>query len=466
MTATSTRKDSISEPLPLPNRDATNEALELLEWRELSLLVAKLTRTDGGRALIEDGLELGYDRTRSETLLGETREMFQLTHVLARDVPLGGARQVSGYALDASKGLVLTGHSLRSIASTLEAARSTRRLFESVDGEHASFPLLLQHARAARTWPDVEAAIVNAIDEFGDVSDAAIPALAAVRNERREIVVAIRDALRALMDRHSDAIQERAITTRYNRFVILAKIGRKAVFRGAVVHDVSATGGTAYIEPREVRALNDRLRSAEAREKKIVQQVLRDLSFDHVAPIVDDIVELCKALAAIDAAGARAQVAAELNAVDVRFADVDKEMAVRLRGVRHPLLAWSANDDSDGDSVVPSDYIIPHGVRCVCITGPNTGGKTVALKTIGLAALMAKAGLFVLASPPEPGNGDQVVLPYFDKVLVDIGDDQSLVQSLSTFSGHIQRIKRILNASTPQSLVLFDEIGSGTVGLH
>lgn len=363
-------------------RDAFSEALGLLEWRELSERVADLARTRGGRALLlrdERGLPLPTTREGSELLLEQTREAYTLEHRLRQPLPLHGVFDVAGTAASTVKGRVLSGTELREISATLSAGRRVRRHVDAADAPESAFPRLVTLARAARTWPDVERIIVEKIDEFGEVSDSADDELASLRMEKRDVTAAIRDKLNSIMTRHSDAVQERVITTRYDRFVILVKMAKKSVFKTGTVHDVSATGSTAYIEPAGVRGLNDKLRGVTSREKARVHAILKELSGKQVAPIADDVQVLSEALAAVDAACARAQAAVELNAVDVEFAPSDGEpQSLELRGLRHPLLAWMTISEADPEAkmeVVPSDYLIPAGKKCVTVTGPNTGGK-------------------------------------------------------------------------------------------
>jgi DNA mismatch repair protein MutS2 len=228
------------------------------------------------------------------------------------------------------------------------------------------------------------------------VFDSCDAQLAGLRRGIKDVTATIRERLQSLMAAHPDAIQDRVITTRYDRFVIPVKVGRKAEFRKGVVHDISQTGSTAYIEPQAVRALNDKLRELVAREKARVSAVLRIVSFQTVAPTADDVEHLSAVLAVIDAATA----SRSLDAVDVMF---DDSSPICLRCARHPLLSWKAMDaeqaaarrknraiecDADAkgslgnaesdlsrpwkEQVVPSDYIVGDDVRCVCVTGPNT----------------------------------------------------------------------------------------------
>lgn len=503
--------------------DAKEESLRLLEWGDISAKVATYASTDLGRAALGNGICLPIPDNigGSERLLQETREAYAMEYRFDKPLSFQGVFDIRSYVRSAAKGQMLSGMELLHIARTLAAARKIRKLIETVNAQTEGDTLkrFAEMVARFRTWPDVETRILQCIDEYGSVSDVADQQLAGIRQAQRQLVAEIRAKLNEVMASNSDAIQERVITTRYDRFVIMVKMAKKAVFRGGIVHDVSASGGTAFIEPSSVRTMNDKLREYDAKEKARVNAILRKLSADVVAPILDDAVYLADILAIIDAANARARCARALDAIDITF---DDTQPLTLRGVRHPLLMWNimnhkhdvrelekynaeqrvastpsgrkndiekTEDATNSDIiaferpqpplwkklVVPSTYELGKDVRCVCVTGPNTGGKTLCLKTLGVVALMAKAGLFVPASLPhslstaegeETSAAEAVRIPYFDQVLADIGDDQSLVQSLSTFSGHIQRIKRILAATTERSLVLFDEIGSGTVSLR
>lgn len=467
------------------------------------------------------GLPIPSSRAESEYLLSQTREIYHLENHLQKPLSFSGVHHVTPSVSLAEKGKILTGKELIAVAQTLAAARTLRRHIESAaknvgDKRNPAELMCLRDMVAPfRTWPEKEREIKRCLDDFGEVTTAADPQLSTVRAELQRALEEVRAKLNDIMAKHADAIQERVMMQRYDRFVIAVKMSRKGDFRRGIVHDASSTGSTAYIEPASVKPLNDRLRELVAKEKARVNAVLRKLSQDIVAPIADDIRRIGNTLARIDAAAARARCSYALDAVDVVF---DDEKPVKLLGARHPLLVWKAMDKAEyggehsnnamdvhaisernddiyvGDlnaeqseeplwkrAVVPSSYKLNEDVRCVCVTGPNTGGKTLCLKTLGTCVLMAKAGLFVPAKAPsavarltrehglagnESGDGefeDFARIPYFDAVLADIGDDQSLVQSLSTFSGHVRRIKRILAASSPQTLVLLDEIGSGTV---
>lgn len=546
-------------PSTSPKReiDSSRETLSLLEWSAFSSRVASFASTAYGRRNIlgNDGmLQVPVVRADSEQLLGLTREAHFLENALAKPLPLGGVHDVLEEVRLTAKGVALQGSQLVRIAETLDAARKLRkhieaavssskadaiddgdeRIGDKVDGSVNKLARFRQMVATLKTWPDVEAQIRASLDDFGEVLDSCDPALYDLRSSIKEVVATIRSRLHSLMAAHANAIQDRVITTRFDRFVIPVKVSQKAEFRKGVVHDVSASGATVFIEPQAVRALNDKLRELCARERARITAILRKLSVEVVSPIADDFDHLCSVIGILDAACARANASISLNGKDVHFTDGNSTLS--LYGVRHPLLSWKVADDekysaslngkaqnskggeyeqiesmvkphsNQWKTVVPNDFIVPDGIRCVCVTGPNTGGKTISLKTLGMAVLMAKAGLFVPADmsrsffansyqsaksassalqaenmkegthndlshftdalrrveTPDAFGSELVTMPYFDYVLADIGDDQSLVQSLSTFSGHIERIKRILKKATPNSLVLFDEIGSGT----
>ncbi|NER39179.1 MAG: endonuclease MutS2 [Oscillatoria sp. SIO1A7] len=308
--------------------------------------------------------------------------------------------------------------------------------------------------------------------------------------------------LQGILQKQGNAIQQQLITQRGDRFVIPVKAPQKDAIPG-IVHDASTTGATLYIEPNAIVGFNNQLRVLLRQEKTEEETILRALTAG-VAAVAEDLERLLAIATILDLAVARSRYSFWLGGNAPQFwqrsteqteepAEGEEESGeksgeeepgekdslertqegageknrkkeanknnssnsrITLRQLRHPLLVWQQQHEQ-GPVVVPIDLGIQPHIKIVAITGPNTGGKTVALKTLGLAVLMAKAGLFVPAREP-------VELPWFDLVLADIGDEQSLEQSLSTFSGHIRRIGRILDAMTLDSLVLLDEVGAGT----
>jgi DNA mismatch repair protein MutS2 len=311
-----------------------------------------------------------------------------------------------------------------------------------------------------RTYPELEQEIHRCIDERGQVADRATPKLGTIRTQMRQLRDRIYQLLQGILQRQSNAVQEQVITQRNNRFVLPVKAPQKDAIPG-IVHDSSVSGATLYIEPNSTVNLNNQMRQLLRQEQAEVEAVLRALT-EQVAEVKPDLDRLLTVVTILDLACAKARYSLWLQANPPKFIELeDRELAsqneesldeenlenskrqmpklrsqITLRQLRHPLLVWQQQYEQ-GFPVVPIDLTIQPHIRVVAITGPNTGGKTVTLKTLGLVALMAKVGMFVPAREP-------VELPWFDNILADIGDEQSLQQSLSTFSGHIRRISRIL----------------------
>jgi DNA mismatch repair protein MutS2 len=313
-----------------------------------------------------------------------------------------------------------------------------------------------------------------------------------IRVELRKIRSQITQKLQNIIQAKSGAIQEQLITQRSDRFVIPVKAPQKDAIPG-IVHDTSTSGATLYIEPSSVVPLGNQLRQIFRKEQTEAEAIRRTLT-EKVAAVTPDLERLLAIVTTLDLAVAKARYSLWIGSNPPRFINRQDNEIITLRNLRHPLLVWQQQHEQ-GNPVIPVDLLISPQIRVVTITGPNTGGKTVTLKTLGLAAIMAKVGLFVPAREP-------VEMPWFSQVLADIGDEQSLQQSLSTFSGHIRRISRILEAlaekgvrsqesgvrrkkeeeeevrrkeeeeeekekiklpvPSPQSLVLLDEVGAGT----
>ncbi len=391
-------------------------------------------------------LPLPPTQAESERLLAQTREATALETRLPGGLPLEGIYDIGDALTRAGLGGSLSGEELSQIAQTLGGARSLRRMLD--DQEHC--PVLQALVAHLRTYPELEQEIHRCIDERGRVTDRASEPLSQVRTQLRRVRDQIYQTLQGILQRKANAVQENLIAQRNERFVIPVKAPQKDAIPG-VVHDASASGATLYIEPHAVVPLNNQLRTL-ARQEQVEEEAIRSQLSAQVAAVQEDLERLLWIVTAVDLAVARARYGLWLGANAPRF--VAPEEPIVLRQLRHPLLVWQQQHER-GNQVVPVDLLIRPALRAVVITGPNTGGKTVTLKSLGLAALMARAGLFVPAREP-------VELPWFESVLADIGDEQSLEQSLSTFSGHIRRISRVFAALSGQALVLLDEVGAGT----
>jgi DNA mismatch repair protein MutS2 len=361
--------------------------------------------------------------------LAETQEA---THLETRPPGLSftGIADIGDALVRAQRQGLLNGKDLLAIALTLKGARQLRR---AVDGQ-AEVPTLQARVSELRTHPDLEQAIHHCIDDRGQVADRASAKLGQIRDQLKTCRHDIYQRLQRILQRHSGAVQEAVITQRGDRFVIPVKAPQKDAIPG-IVHDASTSGATLYIEPKAVVELGNRLRQLQRQEKTEEEAVCRALT-TQVAEVAEDLEQLLAIVTALDLATARARYGLWLNANAPRFVETQEQ--ITLRQLRHPLLVWQQQHEQ-GAAVVPIDVVVSPTVRVVAITGPNTGGKTVTLKTLGLVTLMAKAGLFIPAREP-------VELPWFEQILADIGDEQSIEQSLSTFSGHIKRIGRILAA--------------------
>ncbi|NEO85275.1 MAG: endonuclease MutS2 [Spirulina sp. SIO3F2] len=421
------------------------ETLQLLEWPRLCEHLATFTATKLG-AIAARRLTLPNTPAESETLLTQTKEAYLLETNLNGGLPFRGIQDVGKPLARAERQGLLQGKELLDVATTLAGARQLRRTLEAQE----DVPTLQALIAQIRTYPELEQHIHHCIDDHGDVTDRANPKLAGIRNQLKSRRDRIHTKLQNIIQRQGGALQQTEITQRSDRFVLAVKAPQKSQIPG-IVHDTSATGSTLYIEPSAVVELGNQLRQQQRQEAREVEAVLREVTAQ-VAEVKDDLELLLAIVTVLDLATARARYSLWLEANPPRFLEPNE--TITLRNLRHPLLVWQQKHEQ-GSDVVPINVQIRPEIRVVAITGPNTGGKTVTLKTLGLAALMAKGGLFVPAREP-------VELPWFDQVLADIGDEQSIEQSLSTFSGHIRRISRILSQITPQSMVLFDEVGAGT----
>ncbi|OUM95396.1 MAG: endonuclease MutS2 [Thermobacillus sp. ZCTH02-B1] len=357
--------------------------------------------------------------------------------------PFGGIADVRAALKRAKIGGVLSPAELLEIAGTARGGRLVKRHIAQIHGEHP-LPLLHELAERITEHRELEESIARCIDEQAYVVDQASPELAAIRRELKGGEARIREKLEQLIRTPSvqKMLQDAIITIRNDRYVIPVKQEYRAHF-GGIVHDQSGSGATLFIEPESIVQMNNRLRELKIAEEREIERILMRLTAE-TADHADDLSANLELLAALDFAFAKARLAREMRASLPRMND---RGYLKLKRARHPLLP--------PESVVPLDVELGGSYTAIVITGPNTGGKTVTLKTIGLLSLMAMSGLFV---PADDGSE----LSVFDAVYADIGDEQSIEQNLSTFSGHMKNIIRMLRGMTPKSLVLLDELGAGT----
>lgn len=437
-----------------------SETLELLEWQRLCQHLATFSATKLG-AIAARSLYPPNTQSESLYLLAQTREVYRLESQLTRGWSFDGIQDIGESLERAQRGGMLAGEALLAIATTLAGMRRLRR---TIDETEEDLPVLAELVADVRTYPELEQEIHRCIDEQGKVADRASPKLAGIRTQLKQVRDRIYQTLQRILQRQSGAVQQPVITQRGDRFVIPVKAAQKDAIPG-IVHDASSTGATLYVEPNAIINLGNQQQQYRRQEQVEEEAILRHLS-ERVAAVHTDLERLLAIATTLDLATAKARYSLWLEANPPQFVNWQGEETITLRGLRHPLLVWQHRHEQ-GSEVVPIDVQIQSCIRVVAITGPNTGGKTVTLKTLGLAALMAKVGLFIPAREP-------VEIPWFEQVLADIGDEQSLEQSLSTFSGHIRRISRIIGAISDSqgqadsalplhsALVLLDEIGAGT----
>src|SRR5437867_6263657 len=418
-------------------------AQEILEFDKLrELLRLRTTCAPGRRAA--DALEPGTNRVALESvfaLISEAREWLRAGHELgfgALADPQGWLERIEG------PGAVLEPGELLDSASLLETASWLRQQFRE---EAAKFPLLAARAASIGDFRDVHGAIRRCVLPNGEISDDASAALRRIRASITETRDAIQKSLKQILSARNAEAGEDYVTLRNDRFVIPVRTEHRRGLSG-VVHGASATGQTVFMEPFETVESNNQLVQLVEDEAAEIVRILRELT-EKLQMIRGPLLATARTIAEFDSVFARARFARDFDAATPEFSNADE---LQLVDARHPVLEDKLSKENR--AIVPMTLTLGGEERVLVISGPNTGGKTVALKTTGLAALAAQSGIPVAAQ--------RAVLPLFDRVLVDIGDEQSIAADLSTFSAHMLNLKSMLEAATPQSLVLVDEMGTGT----
>ena len=386
-------------------------------------------------------------RLRPETETEEVLRLLDQTDAARAMIGLHGAPSFSGVkpvaeALDrADRGGSLNTRELLTIAGVLTAARRAREYFNDEATEKTAIDHLFLSLHGNRF---LEEKINRCIVDEDTIADAASTELADIRRHMRAAQAKSRQILQKIISSpsYSKILQETIITQRDGRFVVPVKAEHKGDMPG-LVHDISSTGATLFIEPIGVVQANNEYIELEAKEQKEIERILAELSAD-VAAHREDIQWDYDALVHLDLIFARGQLSYKMDAIRP---EVRRDGAIHLRKARHPLL--------DAKKAVPIDIELGDTFDTLVITGPNTGGKTVSLKTLGLLTLMAQCGLHIPAA-------DQSAVSVYERVLADIGDEQSIEQNLSTFSAHMTNIVAILGEADRHSLILFDELGAGT----
>ncbi len=414
-------------------------ALRLLDFGHVRRRLADCATFHQARRLALD-LTPSFDPFEVERLQRETADARALLEELG-DLSLHSDADTSESVTRASLEGVLTGAELLAVADSLEVYRRAR---SSVLRADQAAPMMADLARTIPDLSEVRSRIRSKISERGEVYDDATPSLRALRSQVRtayeRVTLALQDFIRSPTGK--DSLQDPVISVRGDRLVVPVRSDRRRRVSG-IVHDVSNTGATVFVEPFSTVELCNEWRELALEEEREVTRVLRDLSA-LVGAVADDIRLANRATAKLDFALARARCGSRLDAVTPAISAGEERM--RLIRARHPLL---------GADAVPMTADIGPDWSALVITGPNTGGKTVAMKTIGLIALMHQSGLQI---PAAEGSA----IPVFEGVFADVGDQQSISESVSTFGSHVSNLVRILRHAGPKSLVLLDELGTGT----
>ncbi|NLU10686.1 MAG: endonuclease MutS2 [Tepidanaerobacter acetatoxydans] len=401
----------------------------LMEYAVSSLAKEKIAR-----------MRPSSDEDLVKTLQRETSEGLALLNSGIK-IPLGGIKDIRNSLNLAKLGSVLSPGELLDIASTMRAARLIKSAWNET--KLADSVIINEIVNGLHIFQSLEEKIEKAIVSDEEIADNASPKLSSIRRQKKNLAQSIRNKLNEIISSpyYQKALQDPIVTVRQDRYVVPVKQEFRGSIQG-VIHDQSASGATLYIEPMAVMQMNNELRQLEIEEKKEIERILWDFS-KKIQENYDFIHDTLYGLAHLDFIMAKAGYSLDIKGTEPIF---NNRGYINIIQGRHPLLKGE---------VVPLDVYLGDKFNILIITGPNTGGKTVALKTVGLFILMAQSGLHLPAQ-----EGTEVSI--FEEVFADIGDEQSIEQSLSTFSSHMKNIKEILDLATKDSLIILDELGAGT----
>ena len=414
------------------------ESFKVLEYGKITNWLASFASTICGKQLCRSVIPSGdYDEV--VRLHHETAEAVQVQQT--QSPPFGGIYDLHTLLKKASMGSVLEIDELRSVMSTMCGMRNVKYFFRDLA---LDVPHLKAMAKPIEILGMVERHLKDTIDEHGNFRDDASPELRRITRELQTAQVRVKDRLSAILHDAANQkyFQEAIVTVRDERYVIPVKQEYRNYFPG-VIHDQSASGATLFVEPIATVELNNTVRQMGLAREQEIQRILQKLSTE-IAQNADILSENCTILSEMDLIFARAGLAREMQAYPPTL---NQSGVVHLKRARHPLLPK--------DKVVPIDIELGQNFSILLITGPNTGGKTVSMKTLGLLALLAQSGCFLPTAPDSE-------IPVYRNIYADIGDEQSIEQSLSTFSAHTRNIVRIIDKAEQGDLILLDEVGAGT----
>lgn len=415
--------------------------MEKLEYAKVIMQLSGYTVSNLGNAKVKEiQPEIAQDKV--ERMLEETDDAVKVLR-LKGGIPLASFHDVRASIKRMEIGAILSGEELIQIGQLIKGMHEIINFFSDLNKEEIRLLHLYGLIDQLVELPELQRRIYATLTESGFVLDDASPTLRGIRTSISQTESNAREKLNSIVrGSQSKHLTDSIITMRNDRFVIPVKAESRNVF-GGVVHDQSASGQTLFVEPQSVLDLNNKLKRLESEEKYEVDRILSALSAE-ILPYSAEILANLNLLIDLDVIQAKARYARELKATRPI---VSKENVIALYSARHPLISE--------DEIVANDIVLGENYKTIVVTGPNTGGKTVILKTLGLLQMMGQSGLYL---PVEEDSSIGV----FNHILSDIGDEQSIEQSLSTFSSHLTTIVSILEVIDSNSLVLFDELGAGT----
>ena len=418
------------------------KTLYKLEFHKVKELVKAYATTEGGKVKI--------DQLMPETTLNAVTHLQKetadalLMSVKKGKLPLSNLKPVAPILKRVEIGAILSGGELIVVRDALRMTRKAKNYYQDAISNGEVYPVIGEYFEALSPQNHVEREIARCIVSAEEVADDATPELSRIRKQKLTLGNRIKESLQQIIhsSHYQDMIQDPVVTLRQDRYCIPVKVEYKSQFKG-IVHDQSATGATVFIEPMAVVEIGNELKGLETKEQEEIEKILTELT-NMVMPYTEEIAFSYNELILLDSIFARSEFSLKY---DCREPKLNDKGYIELKRARHPLLAK--------EQVVPIDVRLGRDFTTLLITGPNTGGKTVTLKTLGLFSLMAAIGLQIPAA-----EGSEVAV--FEGIYADLGDEQSIEQSLSTFSAHMTNIVSILNDMSLNSLILLDELGSGT----
>ena len=414
---------------------------KVLEFDKIRAQLAEYATSEKGKQMIKE-LPIEVEEKAIQIKIEETADGVELLR-LKQGIPIPRLKDISFALKRLELEAGLNGRELSDILRVLATTHEVERFFEKVEEEEIALKRIPRLVEKLESIPEVTKELEASIREDGYVLDSASPTLHGIRVGIQKTEQEIRRQMdQYLTGKNAQYLSDTIITIRNDRYVLPVKAEYKSVF-GGTVHDQSATGQTLFMEPQAVVNLNNKLREYQVQEKREVERILWELS-QKLMPYTNSLHQNHYVLARLDVVNAKALYANEIKATEPI---IDRQNHVALWKAWHPLL--------DREKAVANDIILGEEYQAIVITGPNTGGKTILLKTVGVIQLMAQMGLYIPA-------GENSRVGIFTEIFADIGDEQSIEQNLSTFSSHMSNIVSILKQINDKSLLLIDEIGSGT----